>query len=46
MAVEVENEANISLSTYLLYESFYGCHFRAVSVFLGGVPFSVEVLTA
>lgn len=46
VAMEVQNEADLSLFADLLDESFDGCDFRAVGVFLSGVPFSVEVLAA
>lgn len=46
VAMEVQNEADFSLSADLLDECFDGCDFRAVGIFFGGVPFSVEVLAA
>lgn len=46
VAMEVQDESNISLPADLLDEGFDGCDFRAVCVLLSSVPFSVEVLTA
>ena len=43
--MEIYNKADISLFAYLLEKGFYRGYFRAASLFLGSVPFSIEIFS-
>lgn len=44
MSMQIQNESNLSLSRQLLDERFDRSHLWAVLLFLGNIPFSIQVL--
>ena len=45
MPVKINNESDVSLFAYLLYEIFDRTYFRTVEVFVSRIPFSIKILS-
>lgn len=46
MPMQIQDEPDLSCFAYLVQVVFNGCNFRTIVIFLGAVPFSVQIFTS